>query len=615
MSAPRRHPRLAVCGLAALLALTWSVAGRLTAQSAPPGTARIAGRVVAFGDEAAPVRRAIVLLSGGIARSQSVVTDDEGRFAFVGLPAGTFMLTATRPGFVPAAYGARTPGRPGTPLQLAAGQALGDLTIRMAPGAAIAGTVRDERGMPVPGAQIVVLHAGRRSVAAGTAPGAIDSDVVTDDLGNYRVWGLAPGAYLVGAGRRDAGGTIARPSAQQVDAALAALQQRGRGARPGAGAAAPRADGQMPAYGFAAAYYPGSATLSGAAPVVVAVGDERSGIDLLLAPVATAVIRGRVLNPAGPVPPVQLALHSTNQVTGLPLNFTQPGLAVRAGPDGAFQYNGVLPGAYTITARSMSGSGGRPMQPIPPATEPWIWAGAEVSVAGSDVEVILSLAPAPRVSGRVRFDGAGTPAPPDIGAIQVRLASPSGGTITVVNGVAFGRLPPGPATVRPDGTFEFAGVLPGQYRVSTTSPPGSRWGLRSAMLGGDDLLDTLLTVHPSGGDLIGLTLTLTDRRTELTGMLQTPSGTPATDYVVIAFTTERTFWRPDGRRLASARPATDGRFSMPDLPPGDYYLAALTDLDPDEWQTAEFLDQVVPGAVRVTVADGQPTRQDLRIAR
>jgi hypothetical protein len=312
---------------------------------------------------------------------------------------------------------------------------------------------------------------------------------------------------------------------------------------------------------------------------------------------------------------VQLALHSTNQVTGLPLNFTQPGLAVRAGPDGAFQYNGVLPGAYTITARSMSGSGGRPMQPIPPATEPWIWAGAEVSVAGSDVEVILSLAPAPRVSGRVRFDGAGTPAPPDIGAIQVRLASPSGGTITVVNGVAFGRLPPGPATVRPDGTFEFAGVLPGQYRVSTTSPPGSRWGLRSAMLGGDDLLDTLLTVHPSGGDLIGLTLTLTDRRTELTGMLQTPSGTPATDYVVIAFTTERTFWRPDGRRLASARPATDGRFSMPDLPPGDYYLAALTDLDPDEWQTAEFLDQVVPGAVRVTVADGQPTRQDLRIAR
>jgi hypothetical protein len=169
--------------------------------------------------------------------------------------------------------------------------------------------------------------------------------------------------------------------------------------------------------------------------------------------------------------------------------------------------------------------------------------------------------------------------------------------------------------VRPDGTFEFAGVLPGQYQVSVAFPAGSRWALRSAMLGGDDVLDTMLTVFPGGGDLAGLTLTLTDRRTELTGMLQTPSGTPATDYVVIAFTTEPAFWRMDGRRLASARPATDGRFSMPDLPPGEYHLAALTDLDPDEWQTAAFLDQVVPGAVRVTVAGGQPTRQDLRIAR
>jgi hypothetical protein len=49
------------------------------------------------------------------------------------------------------------------------------------------------------------------------------------------------------------------------------------------------------------------------------------------------------------------------------------------------------------------------------------------------------------------------------------------------------------------------------------------------------------------------------------------------------------------------------------LPPGDYFLAALTDVEPGDWQDASFLAQLVAASVRVTIAEGGQTVQDLRI--
>jgi hypothetical protein len=65
--------------------------------------------------------------------------------------------------------------------------------------------------------------------------------------------------------------------------------------------------------------------------------------------------------------------------------------------------------------------------------------------------------------------------------------------------------------------------------------------------------------------------------------------------------------------VASTRPATDGTFAIRNLPPGEYHLAALTDLDPAEWQTPAFLSQLAPVALKFTLADGQHIRQDLRV--
>ena len=63
----------------------------------------------------------------------------------------------------------------------------------------------------------------------------------------------------------------------------------------------------------------------------------------------------------------------------------------------------------------------------------------------------------------------------------------------------------------------------------------------------------------------------------------------------------------------SARADTSGAWILRDVPPGDYLVAALTDLAPEELADPTFLEQLLPNAVKVTVSDGENKTQDLRI--
>ena len=63
------------------------------------------------------------------------------------------------------------------------------------------------------------------------------------------------------------------------------------------------------------------------------------------------------------------------------------------------------------------------------------------------------------------------------------------------------------------------------------------------------------------------------------------------------------------------RPASDGSFSVLNLPAGDYLLVALTDVAPNEWQKPEFLATIAPAGVKVTLSDGELKQQTLRISQ
>jgi len=168
--------------------------------------------------------------------------------------------------------------------------------------------------------------------------------------------------------------------------------------------------------------------------------------------------------------------------------------------------------------------------------------------------------------------------------------------------------------VKGDGSFEIVGVPPGDYALQLTLAPsaGQMWWLRNAMLESRDLMDTALTVT-AGSDVAGLTLTATNRRSEIGGVLQTPAGLPATDYFVVVMPADSAGWRPRSRRVKTTRPASDGSFSFMDLPAGEYLLVALTDIEQDGWEKAEFLAAIAPAGVRVVLADGERKNQDLRI--
>jgi hypothetical protein len=173
-----------------------------------------------------------------------------------------------------------------------------------------------------------------------------------------------------------------------------------------------------------------------------------------------------------------------------------------------------------------------------------------------------------------------------------------------------GNFPVPPATAASDGTFALDGIVPDAYRLTATAPGG--WWLRSAMVGGRDVLDHPLEI---AGSISGAVLTFSDRQTTLSGRLlgQADQAEPA--YFVAVFPADRALWQPGARRIQLARAGTDGTWTVRGLPAGDYLIAALTDVGEEDLLERSFLETLAGAAVRVSVADGEDKRQDLRIGR
>jgi hypothetical protein len=134
------------------------------------------------------------------------------------------------------------------------------------------------------------------------------------------------------------------------------------------------------------------------------------------------------------------------------------------------------------------------------------------------------------------------------------------------------------------------------------------------MLDGRDLLDGRVEIDP-GMNLAGVVITLSDRRTALTGTLQTTAGTPASDVFVVAFSEDEAYWGPAARRVEGVRPDSDGRYAIRDLPPGRYRLAAVLDADENDWYDPAFLKLLLPASIAFTLGEGEQRVQDLQVGR
>ena len=580
----------------------------------PARPATISGVVVSDGDKAQPVRRAVVTLKGdGLKPNRGAITDDQGRFTIGNLPAGRFTLLVARGGYVTSAYGAKRPGRPGTAVAVTEGQRLDGLVLRLWRGAVIAGTLRDDTGAPVDGIAVSITAARTTG-----SPGMLtlsNTSVMTNDLGEYRVFGLEPGAYYVSA-TPAAAGTLPRIALAErdVDLAFEALRKRQALGAAAAAAPPPAPAALPPPFDYAPIYYPGTASAAQATAVTVAAGEERTGVDFSLLRVPTHLVEGVVTTADG-----RPAAGATVQVVAPrpPGAFATLGPLVfnaTAGPDGVFRFMQVTPGDYQLVARAAAEAPPPPTPGIatPIPTAPQLWGTTDIAV-NSDVRgVALVVSPGLTLNGTLRFDGASPPLK-DLTRLRATVLPPYLATLRPGSSIQTIAFVPS-VTIKPDGTFQIASMPPGAFRFNLVGPEldASPWRLQSATIGDRDLLDHDFQVA-AGGGASTLVVTLTDRAAELQGTLRTASGAPASDVVVIAFSADRKYWGANARRVKAARPAADGAFSIKGLPPGDYLLAAVTDVDQDEWQAVEFLDKLTSAAIKISIADGEKKIQDLRI--
>jgi protocatechuate 3,4-dioxygenase beta subunit len=403
------------------------------AQTAQPAleTGTVQG-VVVKADTGEPLHKAVVEMwqEGVPGQRHDATTDAMGRFEVRDLEPGLYRLSAQHNGYVPQEYGETRPDGPGTEITLSPGQKISTISLRLIPAAVITGHVYDEDGEPVLGAQVSALRYVYRS---GQRELAHSGEARTNDLGEFRIFGLSPGQYLLQADKQ-----------------------------------APLATALKLETGYVPIYYPGVTDVERAAPIAVRAGDEFPSADITLQTVSTVTLRGRVINGVGGGPALHAQVYLASQGSGGATSRVISQSAVN-NAQGGFEIHNVAPGAYLLYAFLYEvGRAEFARQPL--------------EVAGADIDgITLTAAPGVDVRGRVRVEGA---LDSSGGSFQINLSPRSGR-------VFLGGTPTD--TVKPNGSFLLKNVFDDDYELYVDGLPVNDF-VKSARLDGLDVLAAGVTI-------------------------------------------------------------------------------------------------------------------------
>jgi hypothetical protein len=526
------------------------------------GTARISGRV-ARADTGTPLPGAQVMLSGAAVRTGS--TGDDGGFAFTDLPAGRYFLQASLGGYIRAGAGALDVG---SSFEVAEGQALDDVALPLWRGGVIVGRVTDELGEPVTGVEIRVERfewgpAGRAltTFALGLlAPLRLE----TNDLGEFRVFALPPGDYVVSGRLRGFGAPLT----------------------PGPG-------GDDVAEGFLPTYYPGTSEIPEAQTVRVDPA-QVVATDFALVPGRMGRVSGSVTRASGRSP---AGLHVYLRVTTGNSSGRLDGGAVSA--DGSFGVGNVPPGAYELEVREPGGGSG-------PDNEV---ASLPITVGTADVSgVRLTARAGARITGRVEWEGS-SDRPSTPFQIRATPAEPGPGVMGLIGAGTTTYLNPQNGTVGDDDTFLLDGITGTVLIRPSVRPP---WTLKAVTVEGRDITDVGVDAHSLGGDRV-VRIVLTDRITALTGSLPAARDQAEGTYSAVLLPEQPLDGANTARFTRAARLDRNGTFRLQGLPPGRYVAAAIADLEENgQWNPA-IQDAVRRGGTRVTLDEGRPSTIELEL--
>jgi hypothetical protein len=368
---------------------------------------------------------------GGGQQPYSTLTENSGRFIIRDIAPGRYAIFASGNGYFEEAP---LRGRDKTQLSildLTPGKNVSAIAFRMVPPGAITGTVYDEDGDPVTSAQVHALHVGG-SATHRQISGA--SSGLTNDLGEYRIWGLQPGKYLVAA-------TYQPPQnnpGQQTDEV------------------------------YLPTFHPSTSDTSQATVVEVQAGAEASGIDVDLTQAHGVTVRGRIVLD-GSVKSLRNVYVSlmprAAEGSYSPSHYGGP----VQNDSGDFEIPSVPPGPYNLSAYWNDG-------------KRQLYGRVPVDLSNANLDGVTCVLGSPvTLAGRFRVEGSNQF---DFTRLSLWL-QPTDNTMGA-----------GGAQVKADGTFVVENVYDGNYRVRIGGFP-EEYYVKWARAGGSETLESGLTISHS----------------------------------------------------------------------------------------------------------------------
>ena len=471
-----------------------------------------------------------------------LTTDADGRFRAVLTP-GRYGIRAGRSGYLATPAGV-------TALSLIPGETLKGVTIKLTKQALITGRVIDADGEPLAGVRVQCLRwttmgqNGQRALTPQSSGG-------TNDKGEYRIFGITPGEYIVSA---------------EADAT-----------------------GPMPETGVRAAYVtlfaPGVTDLADARAIHLASGairEGRDGIDFRMRRVPVVEVSGKVTSASG-LAGTMVSLLPRNPALYMSLSRQH---SAQVDPDGSFALPNVPPGAYVLHATGVSSQNQQRFS-----------GRMNLDVGGRDLKgLTLSLEPAITLKGQIRVDGALAPSvvpPVALDSLALWLQPQGGG-------------PSGGASSRVDakGRFTVSSLDPVPYRIQAGGLPKGYY-IKSIQLGGVEVRDVnsvdLSTARAgSAGDCI---IRLEYGTAEVSGKVLDKKERPASDVQVIVVDAR-------GEIVRGAGTLIDGQYRITELPPGTYRLFPVVDADISDPNT---FDRLSAAGLKITLAKSAHEMRNLEV--
>jgi hypothetical protein len=496
----------------------------------------------------------------------SEMTSTDGRFRFDALRPGQYNIRVIASGYVLGLYGDPVPLGG---VELNANQSKSNVRIELTPMGSISGRILDAHNDP---AANLTVQALKLEDLNGKREWTVVESRPTNDLGEYRLFWLEPGAYFIRGIQSDSVEIVVHSPFRSIETndVLSSI--------PPTRIRKVFDDGTMTDEATFPVYFPGTILSGGAMSTDVRPGQDSSGVDFQFAAVPVHRIQGRITGVTG-------SPDSSSSVRSIPLNtatasspdFDFSEFSAKPDANQRFELSGFPSGTYLLLADIN--------------VDDEHWSGrTSVEIGNNDVsDVAIALTRNETVTGRFSINGARNEDPRGEIFADLRLVS-SISDSEYVEGVSEKTI------------IRFSSVPLGNYRVKvdkiairtpgmTAAVPAYIESIRS---GAQDVLRNGLNVTNEPDQTFEISV-----RTDFANVMGRVTGGKPEESQLISVVLVPEF-RDDLTRYRTTQADATGQFKFSSIAPGNYKLFARSTANRKQFSQSDlsqFEDRGIPVAI------------------